>query len=92
MVVIIREINYRKNDSDKNSFIESIKSIENEETQLLKLQKQYRSKEIKEDDMKKEQINSLCALYDRQIENLKKSIEIKKKKLLEYTMKPQGND
>ena len=81
-----------KNDSEKNSFIESIKNIENEETHLLKLQKQYRSKEVKEENMTKEQINSLCALYDRQIENLRKSIEIKKKKLLEYTIKPQDNN
>ena len=32
---------------NKNSFKESIKNIENEETQLLKLQKQYRTGAIK---------------------------------------------
>ena len=36
-----------------------------------------------------EQINSLCALYDKQIEKLKKSNEIRKQKLLEYRKKLQ---
>ena len=68
-------------------FIEDIKNIEDEETKLLKLQKQYRSGEIKE-----EQINSLCKLYDRQIANLKKSNEIRKQKLLEYRRKMQTDN
>ena len=50
---------------------------------LLKLQKQYRSGEIKEEELTQEQVNSLCALYDKQIANLKKSNEIRKQKLCE---------
>ena len=73
-------------------FIEDIKNIEDEETKLLKLQKQYRSGEIKEEELSEEQINSLCKLYDRQIANLKKSNEIKKKKLLEYRRKIQTDN
>lgn len=71
-------------ENSKNSFIESIKNIENEETQLLQLQKQYRRGEIKEEDLTGKQLNALCALYDSQIENLRKSNEQRMKRLLEY--------
>lgn len=75
-----------------NSFMEEIKKVENEETKLLKLQKQYRSGEIKEEDLTEEQVNSLCALYDKQIANLRKSNEIRKQKLLEYRRKLQTDN
>ena len=80
------------NENKKNSFMDSIKNIENEETKLLKLQKQYRSGEIKEEELTEEQVNSLCALYDKQIENLRKSNEIRKQKLLEYRRKLQTDN
>ena len=76
-------------EKQKNSFMESIKNIENEETKLLKLQKQYRNGEVKEEELTEEQINSLTALYDKQIENLRKSNQIRKQKLLEYRKKLQ---
>ena len=79
-------------ENKKNSFMESIKNIEDEETKLLKLQKQYRSGEIKEEELSEEQINSLCKLYDRQIANLKKSNDIRKQKLLEYRRKIQTDN
>ena len=79
-------------ENKKNSFMESIKNIEDEETKLLKLQKQYRSGEIKEEELSEEQINSLCKLYDRQIANLKKSNDIRKQKLLEYRRKMQTDN
>jgi len=78
-----------KSENKKDFFIESIKNIEDEETQLLKLQKQYRNGEIREEELTDEQVNSLCDLYDRQIANLKKSNEIRKQKLLEYRKKLQ---
>ena len=73
----------------KNLFMESIKNNENEETKLLKLQKQYRNGEVKEEELTEEQINSLTALYDKQIANLRKSNQIRKQKLLEYRKKLQ---
>lgn len=79
--------NFTESKNNKKIFVESIKNIENEETKLLKLQKQYRSGEIKEEELTEEQVNSLCALYDRQIENLKKSNEIRKQKLAQYRKK-----
>ena len=81
-----------ENKNKKKSFMESIKNIENEEIKLLKLQKQYRSGEIKEEELTEEQVNSLCALYDKQIENLRKSNEIRKQKLLEYRRKLQTDN
>ena len=79
-------------ENKKNSFMESIKNIEDEETKLLKLQKQYRSGEIKEEELSEEQVNSLCKLYDKQIANLKKSNDIRKQKLLEYRRKMQTDN
>ena len=71
----------------KNSFMEAIRNIEDDETKLLKLQKQYRSGAIKEEELTEEQVNSLCSLYDKQIANLRKSNEKRKQKLLEYRRK-----
>ncbi len=81
-----------ESENTKNAFMESIKNIENEETKLLKLQEQYRSGEIKEEELTQEQVSSLCALYDKQIANLRKSNEIRKQKLLEYRRKLQTDN
>ena len=58
----------------------------------LKLQKQYRNGEIKEEQLTQEQINSLSALYDKQIANLRKSNQIRKQKLLEYRKRLQTDN
>ena len=79
-------------ENKKSAFMEEIRNIENEETKLLKLQKQYRSGEIKEEDLTEEQINSLCTLYDNQIARLKKSNAIRKQKILEYRRKLQTDN
>ena len=76
-----------ENEKIKKSFIEELKNVENEETKLLKLQKQYRSGEINEEDLTNEQIKSLCELYDKQIEKLEKSNEIRKQRLEKYRKK-----
>ena len=81
--------NATEKENVKNSFMEAIRNIEDDETRLLKLQKQYRSGEIKEEELTEEQVASLCSLYDKQIANLKKSNEMRKQKLLEYRRKLQ---
>lgn len=81
---VIEKTTINNQKSNKSSFIEEIKNVENEETKLLKLQKQYRCGKIKAEELTEEQVKSLCALYDKQINNLKKSNEIRKQKLLEY--------
>lgn len=82
----------KNNENIKKSFMESIRNIEDEETKLLKLQKQYRNGEIKEEELTEEQVNLLCALYDKQIANLRKSNQIRKQKLLEYRRKLQTDN
>lgn len=79
------------NSSNKAAFEESLKNIENEETKLLKLQKKYSNGEIRGEELTKEQIFKLCALYDRQIAELKKANAIKKQKLLQYRKKLKNN-
>lgn len=91
--VVIEETNSSsENENKKSSFMESIKNIEDKETLVLKLQKQYRSREVKEEDLSLEQVKSLCALYDKQIANLRKSNEIRKQRLLEYRRKMQTDN
>ena len=81
-----------ENQNNIDSFIESIRNIENEETKLLKLQQQYRRGEIKEETLTKEQVNALCSLYEKQIANLRKANGIRKKNLLEYKKKFQKDN
>jgi len=71
-------------EKNKNAFMESIKNVENEDTKILKLQKQYRNGVIKEEQLTEEQVSALLDLYDKQIANLRKSNELRKQKLLEY--------
>ena len=67
----------------KNLFVEELKKVDDEETLLLKLQKKYRNGEIKEEELSKEQISSLCELYDKQISEKRKSNRIRRKRILE---------
>lgn len=91
-ISIKKNESFIEDENKKRYFVESIKHIENEETKLLKLQKQYRSGEIKEEELTEEQVKSLCDLYDKQIENLRKSNEIRKQKLLEHRRKLQTDN
>lgn len=81
-----------ENENKKSTFMEYIKNIEDEETKLLKLQKQYHKGEIREEDLTQEQVTLLCALYDKQIVELKKSNEVKRQKILEYRRKLQTDN
>jgi len=67
-----------------NEFKESIKMTQDEEFQLLELQKKYRRGEIAENDLTDEQIDALCDLYDKQIEEIKLSIRRNEEKIAEY--------
>ena len=85
---IIEENDYNlKDDIKKEQFRDYIKNIENEETRLIRLQQKYRAGEIKENQLTKIQIKSLCDLYDKQIEKLQKSNEFRKQKILQYRKK-----
>lgn len=80
------------NNIQKQKFNEYIRKTDDEETKLLKLQKKYRAGEIKEEDLSTEEISALCDLYDKQIEDLRKSNNIRKQKILEYRRKMQVNN
>jgi len=77
------------NEQRRNSFMDTIKKIEDEDTELLKLQKQYRAGEIQEKNLTDEQKDSLCKLYDKQIAELKRLNEMRKQRLLNYRKKLQ---
>ena len=79
-------------DEPINEFKESIKMTEAEEAQLLDLQKRYRRGEIAENDLTEEQIDALCDLYDKQIEEIKQSIKLKEEKIAEYKRKIENNN
>lgn len=86
-----KRINKIRENKDGESFLKSIKNIENEETKLLKLQQQYDNRLIEITDLSKEQIKSLINLYKKQIRELSKSNAIRKEKLLQYRRKLQTN-
>ena len=65
----------------KDSFRETITTIENDETKLLKLQKQFDNGEITEEELTQKQIEDLENLYNKQIEELQKSNELRKEKI-----------
>ena len=77
-------LRYEKRKSDFESYV---KKVEDEETRLLKLQSEYRSGKIKKEDLTEAQIEQLCALYDRQIEDLRKSNKTRMQKLLQYRLR-----
>ncbi len=65
----------------RDSFKETVTNIENDETRLLKLQKQFDNGEITEEELTQKQIEDLENLYNKQIEELKKSNELRKEKI-----------
>lgn len=81
----------KSKDNKKQKFMEEVKRIEDEETKLLKLQQQFHNGEIKEEDLTESQYKALNDLYDRQIDNLKKSIEIKKQKIKKMQEESNNN-
>ena len=86
---VIEEVIVEK--ENNNDFKENIKMTEDEETKLLQLQEKYRKGEIGPNDLTEEQIDALCDLYDKQIDELNKSIKIKEEKIAEYKRKSENN-
>ena len=85
-----KRINKIRQHKDGESFLKSIKNIEDEETKLLKLQQEYDNRLIEFEDIPKEKINALISLYKKQISELSKSNEKRKEKLLIYRNKMQN--
>ena len=72
------------NKTTKETFVETLKNVENEETRLLKLQKQYEKGEIASSELSNEQVLSLKKLYKKQISDLEKSNQNRKRKILQH--------
>lgn len=71
-------------EQSKNSFRQNIKIKEDKEkTRLLNLQEEFSLGKIKEEDISEADIQKLHKLYDEQIEELNKSTENYKKRILE---------
>lgn len=81
-----------KEENSKNSFMNELRNIENDETKLLKLQKQYHSGQIFEKDLTDEQLKDLTNLYKKQNEEIKKSNAIREQRLLAYRRKLQTDN
>lgn len=74
---------------ENSLFKENLKRTEDDETRLLELQRRYRRGEIAENDLTDDEVDALCELYDRQIEELQKSIEMREQKLADYKKRKQ---
>lgn len=68
---------------ENNEFKENIKLAENSEEELLELQRKFQDGEIVEGELTNEQIDALCELYDRQIAEIQKNIDIVKQRVEE---------
>ena len=75
------------NNTNSNDFINNMKVEENtEEIRLIKLQNLIAEDVIKEEELPEEDIKALNKLYDKQILELKKSIEEYKEKIINLRM------
>lgn len=87
-IVEDKKVEISEDEMEKSDiFKDYIRKIDNEETDLLDLQRRYRRGEIADNDLTQEQIDSLCLLYDKQIVELKRSIEAKENQLSKYKKK-----
>jgi len=71
---------------------EAVDEVRNIDSEWLKLQKRYNKGEIKEEDLTEEQMDALCELYDKQIENLLKSNAYRKQRIMAYWKDEQGKE
>lgn len=67
--------------------LKKVKTIEDGEVKLLKLQQQLENNEISEEQLTEEQKSQLLELYEDQNYWLEKSNAVRKEKLLQYKNK-----
>ena len=68
-------INEKENRITERSFKEEIKVYDAEKERLLSLQEKFRNKEINEENISKEDLDSISKLYDEQIQQLTQEID-----------------
>ena len=86
------EIKEVPNEQLINDYKETIKITKIGEIQLLDIQRRYRKGEIAPNDLTDEQLDAICDLYDKQIEEIKQSIKIKEEKIAEYKRKMEDKN
>ena len=79
-----QKVFYKDRKIENNVQIETISNDNIEKNENTLLLKRYIRGEIKKEDLTEEQKKSLYTLYHKQINNFKKSNEIRKNKLLQY--------
>ncbi len=67
--------------STKDNFLNSLKTSENDETNIFNLQRKYENGLLQVSDMSEDEYSKIEDLYNIQIENLTNQIKIKKAKL-----------
>lgn len=65
----------------KQEFLNSLKTLENDDTNIFNLQRKYENGLLKVSDMSEDEYSKIEDLYNRQIENITNQIKIKKAKL-----------
>lgn len=83
-VETIKDNAIQPNIKQKDDFIETLINIENDETKLLKLQKQFDNGEIDRNQLSEEQIAKLTELYKKQINDLEESNEKRINKIRQH--------
>ena len=86
---IVKE-EFSESELEKSDGFKNYIKIGDNGIELMELQTRYRRGEISDNDLTQEQIDSLCMLYDKQIEEIKRQIEVKERKLSEYKRKNNG--
>lgn len=86
---IVKE-EFSESELEKSDGFKNYIKIGDNGIELMELQTRYRRGEISDNDLTQEQIDSLCMLYDKQIEEIKRQIEVKERKLSEYKRKNKG--
>ena len=83
-VETIKDNVVQPNMKQKDDFIEILRNVENDETRLLKLQKQFDNGEIDRNQLSEEQIAKLTELYKKQINDLEESNEKRINKIRQH--------
>ena len=67
--------------NNKEDFLNSLKTVDNEDTNIFNLQMKYENGQLKVSEMSENEYSKIEDLYNKQIENLTNQIKQKKAKL-----------
>lgn len=67
--------------NNKDDFLNSLKTVDNDDTNIFNLQMKYENGQLKVSEMSENEYSKIEDLYNKQIENLTNQIKLKKAKL-----------